>query len=122
MRVCMSRYLCTRIETRRCLAEESHIPHWVVELEYTPSRKHHTRIQIIIKYSHFNKLGCSVREVGFNRSASDTAPSLSRSHIVKGYWIGGDRMRRECVGGSHVFIKGHASTECTDPREQGRRA
>ena len=29
-------------------------------------------------------------------------------------------MRRECVAGSYVFIKGHASTECTDTREPGR--
>ena len=31
-----------------------------------------------------------------------------------------DRMRRECVGGSYVFIKDHASSECTDTREPGR--
>jgi len=48
------------------------------------------------------------------------APSLGRSHIVKGYWIRRNRTWRECVGGSYVFIKGHASTECTDTREPGR--
>ena len=90
---------------------------------------------------NYNKLGCSVGKrasiiqrlthrldicnhlthfgvtVGLKKVI---APSLSRSHIVEGFGIGGNHMRRECVGGSYVFIKGHASPKCTDTREPGR--
>ena len=48
------------------------------------------------------------------------APALSGSHIVKYYWIGGDHRRREFVGVSFVFIKGHTSTEYADTIEPGR--
>lgn len=69
------------------------------------------RLDIFNHLTHFGDTVCLKKVI---------APSLSRSHIVKGCWIGGDPMRRECVGGSYVFIKGNASTECTDTREPGR--
>ena len=86
-------------------------------------------MEVGFNYSSFKLQGPTRRLDIFNHLTrlNDTAglkkviaPSLSRSHIVKGIGIGGNHTRHECVGGSYVFIKGQSSTECADTRESGR--
>ena len=59
----------------------------------------------------FGHLGHFCSTVGFKKVV---APTLSRSHIRKYCWIAEDN-----VCSSYVFIKGHASPECTDTMESG---
>lgn len=46
-------------------------------------------------------------------------PSVGWSHVVKKYWVGGDRRRGDSIRSSNVFVKGNASAERADSGEAG---
>ena len=46
-------------------------------------------------------------------------PSADWGHVVRNYWVGGDRRRRKSIRSSGVLVKRDVSAERADSREAG---